>query len=496
MSTNGKPPNNRTPYGRNPNARPPAGKPPVGKPSAGEPHGVLDQLGGNSAGVRPEKRNHPVNRTPTNQNSSVRPVRKKGPNKDLIKVLVITLVVMIVSVVVLLGVRNAFDSFDGIFESRRTDDYENGDASPLDDNFAPPPAPIAEIELTGIVYHEHGGHLELPVNGATGWAATSLPLREGPGAAYTLVVNLSPGQGFTIISGSGDWWNVRLPDGVTGWVNNRGCFINLPDVLPSIIYSITNASGSFFRSSGFEIPGITGEVLYYARSYNPRLGREEYIVPAMYLMAQALFVAQQAALVNGETIIVYEVFRPRSAQRAVVSGMQGLMNTNPRVRNYIETPPWHLGWFISTGLSNHQRGSSIDASLGRVRSWELRQTGDFIFTHITGFVEYMTPTDMHELSPMASIVDTPINISTTQILRDTVPMRYSVTSGVVSMQNYFAQAGLTPLASEWWHFDHTPSRNAAASMNILGEFYTETIYSVPPVTASAEAAYDYELHEP
>lgn len=35
--------------------------------------------------------------------------------------------------------------------------------------------------------------------------------------------------------------------------------INLPDVEPSIVYNITNAESSIYKSSGIEISNVTGK---------------------------------------------------------------------------------------------------------------------------------------------------------------------------------------------------------------------------------------------
>jgi len=340
-------------------------------------------------------------------------------------------------------------------------------------------------DLTGIHYAENGGLLELPVNGATGWAAVSTTVRSAASANASSVVTLSPGDAFVILEGQGNWWYVEISPTISGWVDNRQCFINLPDVIPSIIYQNTNATGSIKVSMGLSIPGVTGEALYSARTFNERLGREEYIVPGMYPLARGLFLAQQTAMEQGNTIIANEIFRPRAAQQAVVNGMQQLMRANSEVNAAITNPPWSLGHFISTGISNHQRGAAIDASIATVRAVEYRQTGDFIYRHFTDYREFSMTSGMHELSPWSAIVDAPRSISNAQMLTGNFEMRDTVTTGVRRMQEAFARGGFTPLASEWWHFNHTDSL-AVASSAMRGDFFTETIYSRPPVLTSAE----------
>ena len=52
--------------------------------------------------------------------------------------------------------------------------------------------------------------------------------------------------------------------------------INLPDVIPSIIYDDTNSYSSIFRSNGKDIDGITYKVMYrYVKKLLEK--REEYV---------------------------------------------------------------------------------------------------------------------------------------------------------------------------------------------------------------------------
>jgi D-alanyl-D-alanine dipeptidase len=323
------------------------------------------------------------------------------------------------------------------------------------DDFVPFVPP--EIDEDMVFYHEEGGRLELPVIGATGWVAVNSILREAPGAGEAQVRSLTAGQAFTILAENGDWWRVRLSDGETiGWVDHRRCMINLPDVLPSIIYKVSNAGQSLFRSSGFALEGITGEQLYSARAFNERLGRDEYIVPGMYPLARALHIAQQMALSRNHSFVIYEAYRPRTTQRTIVDGMNHLIRTNPLVNSAIVDSPWTLAWFISTGVSSHQRASAIDTSLARINDTEIKQTGSYSFLHFPNYSLIDTGTQMHELSPASAIMESPQGISAAAILGGINMTGSAVTAGIVRMQFFLASAGFTPLASEWWHFDHPP----------------------------------------
>lgn len=341
---------------------------------------------------------------------------------------------------------------------------------------APEATPASEDELE----YEHmwyDGVFELPLHGATGFAATSLSvMEEADSEAHTLLV-LEAGQGFTILSEHDDWWNIMVAD-TEGWVMHNLCFINLPDVLPSIVYNITNARSSVARSSGVAIPNITGHVLYETWGFNLRLDRQEFTVPLLYSSALLLSQAQRAALADGNTIIVYEAFRPRSTQQDTADNLKALMETNAEVRDAINTPPWHIGWFISTNVSNHQRGAAVDVSLGRIVEQEIRVSGSFSYIHVTEHIEFEMPTEMHELSPRAVVFD-PVESG---VVTDwtNMPLAETVTEGVVLMQSYLTQAGFTPLASEWWHFKDLESVSFAKSVGLYGDFMIQNNYSTLP----------------
>ena len=210
------------------------------------------------------------------------------------------------------------------------------------------------------------------------------------------LTTLQAGTPFTILKESGDWWQVRLKGGQTGWVEHRYCLINLPDVVPSIVYDATNGYSSAFVSSGKTIPNITGKALYHGKENNPRLGRQEFMMPVLYSMAKNISQAQQNALTEGNTLILYEGFRPMSAQRSVVQNLSALSRSDSAVKAGISTAPWHISWFISTGVSNHQRGYAMDVSLAKITRAHLTDIGGYTVVQADEYAEYSMPTPIHE----------------------------------------------------------------------------------------------------
>lgn len=83
------------------------------------------------------------------------------------------------------------------------------------------------------------GDLELPVNGATGYASVLMDLKATADAGSETISELEAGTAFEVLEEVGDWWYVRAAT-ESGWLRHLYCFINLPDVVPSIIYDNTN----------------------------------------------------------------------------------------------------------------------------------------------------------------------------------------------------------------------------------------------------------------
>jgi len=337
--------------------------------------------------------------------------------------------------------------------------------------FEPEPLVVTIPEITG--------PLELPVEGATGWAAIEMPLYTEANIESEIITDFNAGQVFVIKEERGNWWNIETGKGESGWVEHVACFINLPDVIPSIVYNITNAKSALTRSSGYEIPGVTGQKLYDAWSHNTRLSRDEFIVPALYSTSKLLFDAQRSALEAGDTIIVHESYRDRASLQRSVRLLRELMKSNEEVRSAIEDGDWSLTWFIATSISNHQRGAAFDVSLGKILSYETLQAGELSYLRISSHAEYAMPTSIHELSPMAITLVEPVSSRSRDAWRE-VALADTMTPGAILLQKYFDEAGFTPLASEWWHFNDLEGAAVATELEMEGPFLLGDILSVPP----------------
>ena len=361
-----------------------------------------------------------------------------------------------------------------------SDDNLNDDANTFgEDPYDPAESEPFEPEPLVVTIPEIIGPLELPVEGATGWAAIDMPLYTEANTESEIISDFDAGQVFVIKEERGDWWNVESSRGETGWVEHVACFINLPDVIPSLVYNITNAKSALTRSSEYEIPGVTGQKLYDAWSHNPRLSRDEFIVPALYSTSKLLFNAQQSALEAGDTIIIHEAYRDGASLQRSVRLLRELMKSNEEVRSAIEDGVWSLTWFIATSISNHQRGAAFDVSLGKILSYETLQVGELSYLRIGSHAEYKMPTTIHELSPMAITLVEPVSSRSRDAWRD-VPLADTMTPGALLLQKYFDEAGFTPLASEWWHFNDLEGAAVATELEIEGSFLLGEVLSVLP----------------
>lgn len=319
--------------------------------------------------------------------------------------------------------------------------------------------------------------LEIPVNGATGYTSVNLQVwKNNPDQtckAGIPLVELEAGTAFLIGREEGSWWYITFEqDGksISGYIEHRYCMINLPDVIPSIIYNDTNSYSSLFRSVGKEIPQVTGQAFYNSSMYNNRLGKTEFVMPMLYAAAKDVCAAQHKALSEGNCLVIYQTFRPMETQRRVLSALSQLADIDDEVRMGVSAPPWNIDWFISTGVSNHQRGYALDVSMVKAYKVEEKNIGKYSFLETVDYEDYDMPTEMHELSNAAASTKSP----TSTELSDTM------NRPAIALRGYFIESGFSPLASEWWHFNHDYAELITENNPSIGWYFlTECLSRVP-----------------
>ena len=376
----------------------------------------------------------------------------------------------------------------------------------------PEPVPAAVVENTG--------GFELPIEGTHGIALVNLKLYSDAAASKS-AGSLPAGTAFTLLREEKDRILAALQDGSAAWVNKKDIMVNLPDLIPSMIYKNSNAEGSLMKNLGMELDGITGRQLYQSKVYNEKLERYEYIMPVQYHMAKKLMQAQQLAQSRGLTVVLYEGFRPHATQMAVADALQRLAKTNPDTRLSIQKNGFNISYYINTGISSHQMGSAVDVSLAQADNWEDRSFHGHSVSVSASFTEYAyreivtdsadgvrfssqllygpalpgdtanyMPTPMHELSYLSGTFTGPTNTYTagawkTALKSGAVKRAEFWTDGAQTLQDIFVEAGMEPLASEWWHFNDLDAWNTAKKSNAAGEFEVGTrSFSMAPEDAA------------
>ncbi|MEC6748878.1 SH3 domain-containing protein [Marinilactibacillus sp. XAAS-LB27] len=345
----------------------------------------------------------------------------------------------------------------------------------------PDPEPVEEpkepeVELP--IWNEVGP-FELPIVGAGGYTSIKQNLHEQPSVGAPKTTELAAGTAFSIENELNDWWQIRTISGETGWLEHRYAMINLPDIIPSIIYDHSNSYDAKFTSSFVPIPELTGQSLYDMRGYNERLSEETFIMPILYQTARKVQEAQRIALQNGESLKVYETFRPRDVQLLVNDALNRLADTNAEVKKGITAEPWSMTWFINTSVSNHQRGLAIDLTLVKIDELSEQIVGDYYVPEILNYTEYQMQTPFHELSTASAMFTEPIAARDQQGWRN-MELSNAVTEPALRMQNYMTEAGFTPLASEWWHFNDIDALDNLKESAGTGEFRITEVKNNPP----------------
>lgn len=268
---------------------------------------------------------------------------------------------------------------------------------------------------------------EVDVHGAIGYSMVEMTVTDESGL---FEFHLSEGDMFRIIREVNGMWYIEKGE-YCGYVNPSYCMVDLADVLPKAQFEIANASASIFRSSGYALDGVTGYQLYTrGKVWHSKLQREEYLVPIMYDAAKKFASAQFLAEQEGLTLKIYDAYRPRSVTYQIRDALSRLCSSNSTVLagvNYAANGSyWGQGWFLAQSSSSHNFGTAIDVTLVDL------STGQ----------EMAMPSAMHELSTVAVKYSSPNGGN----------FAASMNSMAIKLDSIMAQSGLTPISSEWWHF--------------------------------------------
>lgn len=277
------------------------------------------------------------------------------------------------------------------------------------------------------------GDFSATLYGAVAWANQDLNIRAKATQNSKKIGIVAAGDKMTILSSensSTKYIKIKYNNQV-GYVYSNFIYINLPDVIPDMIYNISNADKSIYKTSGKSIPNVTGVNLYgFSKKYNKKIGKTTYYAPLLYPVAKQLQKAYNTALSQGYNLKIYDTYRPYDVSVKINKEFKSLYNSNKSVKNGIDYDNdgayWGTGWFLANSISLHNRGVAIDLALTDSRGNELG-----------------AQTPMHTL--------------------DTRSVRKYNNSAANTLSKIMTSVGFETLDSEWWHFQENNYKNSVAN---------------------------------
>ena len=277
------------------------------------------------------------------------------------------------------------------------------------------------------------GNFSATLYGAVAWANQDLNIRAKATQNSKKIGTVDAGGKMTILSSensSTKYIKIKYNNQV-GYVYSNFIYINLPDVIPDMIYSISNADKSIYKTSGKSIPNVTGVNLYgFTKKYNKKIGKTTYYAPLLYPVAKQLQKAYNTAISQGYNLKIYDTYRPYDVSVKINKEFKSLYNSNKTVKKGIDYDKdgsyWGTGWFLANSISLHNRGVAIDLALTDSRGNELSAQAP-----------------MHTL--------------------DTRSVRKYNNSTANKLSKIMTSVGFETLDSEWWHFQENNYKKSVAN---------------------------------
>lgn len=266
------------------------------------------------------------------------------------------------------------------------------------------------------------GTFSATLYGATAWANQELNIRKEATMNSNIIGTIPVGSKMTILASentNSKYIKVKY-NNLIGYVYSNFILINLPDVIPDMLYEITSASKSTASTANTAIPGITGKNLYgFTKKYNSKIDKETYYVPLLYPTAKKLQRAYNKARSEGYNLKVYDSYRPHDITISTNNYFRKLYNSNNKVKNAInydkEGNYWGPSWFLASSVSAHNKGIALDITITNSNNQELKAQTAYDTLDTSSIVKY--------------------NNAVSNKLR-----------------NIMLSQGFSPLESEWWHF--------------------------------------------
>ncbi len=237
----------------------------------------------------------------------------------------------------------------------------------------------------------------------------------------------SAGSAWCVTGQYEDLFSIRYQDG-TGYIDSRYCLINLPEYLGSLCsYDIRNSCSSIFKVHGYEIPGVSGTII---QGYeHVALTDGTYLVPYMYPCANKLIPVALDFLEQGYRIRIYDSFRPHEATTSVYyrtcAALGNILDNGQTLEAFMtDNGRYGMGNFLAPGISNHNRGISLDLTLETLDGSPVPMQ-----------------TEIHDLSWYSEMGQ---NNANADFLRDEM-----LSHGFQTLRS----------GSEWWHYQDEESRD-------------------------------------
>ena len=175
------------------------------------------------------------------------------------------------------------------------------------------------------------GNFSATLYGAIAWTNRNVNIRREPIENSKLLGTIPTGAKLTILSSDNPTTKyIKISyNGIIGYVYSDFLLINLPDVIPDIVYYITNADKSLYKAANTSIADVTGKNLYgFSKKYNAKIGKNTYYVPLLYPVAKQLQGAYNIAKKDGYNLKIYDTYRPNDVTKYVNSKFRSLYNSN------------------------------------------------------------------------------------------------------------------------------------------------------------------------
>lgn len=268
---------------------------------------------------------------------------------------------------------------------------------------------------------------EMTVRGAVIWPIKDTVMHDNKG---NVVAIISAGTPLKAMCHANGYFKVYY-EKKTGLIDSSICMINLPNVMQKEMeYDITNSYSSIYKIHGYDIEGVTGEVLYpYAKT-----GDESYLVPLLYPVAVQLYEAEKDALERGYTLKVYDAYRPYVVTKEIYAKTSNFVAEDPIYAEYMTAPVEGVSYgqsnFLAKSVSNHNYGVAVDITLVSLATGK----------------ELSMQSPMHELSTRSVLA---LNNENADLLAEIMTAN-----------------GFGGLVSEWWHFQIRDYRTSYAAFQV------------------------------